>query len=227
MIQLINRTNVPMGFEVGTDQGRAEGLESSGYVGPLDISRFQALKTEGTFGIFLQSFLWEEGKKVFYAAKADPSKPAMIAFRNGAYHAVVADLDESGKPRFSLYNIPAAPAGASAAAGATTAPAAAPRAALTSVPASWNGDYAEETRPGRAALSVHDGKIWSVFGGSQTETFPGPSRLYQFSYGENECRSVEKGNGKEYERYAFDAKTGKLIYHLVGQAPTVYVPMNR
>ena len=66
---------------------------------------------------------------------------------------------------------------------------------------------------------------WSVFGSSEAETFPGPSQLYQFVYGETECRSVEKGNAKEFERYLFDPKTGKLTYSMAGQASIVNVPM--
>jgi hypothetical protein len=234
-IQLHNMANAPMQLGVGTDQGKWEGLEPPGYVGPGDISSFQALKTAGTFGIFFESFLWRDGRKVFYAAKEDPSKPAKVSFRDGAYYLVFASLDDSEKLRFDFYDIPIAKAGAAAAvpaasgvkaSGAGTASSAAAQSAPpASVPASWNGEYAEERKPGRSALSVHDGKIWSVFGSSQTETFPGPSSLYRFVYGETECRSLEKGSGKEYERYLFDPKTGKLTYHMAGQAPTVYVPM--
>jgi hypothetical protein len=234
-IQLVNRAKSPIQIEVGTDMGIGEGLEPSGYTGPSDVSRFYSLKTSGTFGVFFESFLWEEGKKFFYSAKEDPSKPARIAFKDGAYYAAIAQVDESQHTLFTFYSIPSAKgsvaAPATAAAGPSTTAAAgastttAPQATLTSVPASWNGDYAEESRPTRTALSVHDGKIWTVFGSSQTETFPGPSRLYQFVYGEKECRSLEKGNGKEFERYLFDPKTGKLTYYMAGQAPIVYAPM--
>ena len=233
-IQLVNRANSPMQIEVGSDKGKGEGLDPSDYLGPSDVSPFYALKSKGTFGVFFGSFLWDEGKKVFYSTKKDPLKPARIAFQDGAYYAAIARVDESGATLFTFYTIPSAAAGGSGAAGsvatqgaatAGAASTAAPQAALASVPASWNGDYAEESRPTRTALSVHDGKIWSVFGSSQTETFPGPSSLYQFVYAEKECRSLEKGNGKEFERYLFDPKTGKLTYYMAGQAPIVYLPM--
>ena len=226
-IQLVNGAKSPIQIEVGTDKGNGEGLEPSGYTGPSDVSPFYSLKTRGTYGVFFGSFLWEEDKKFFYSAKEDPSRPAMIAFQDGAYYAAVARIGESQNTLFTFYTIPfakgSAAAQGTAAAGASTT--AAPQGKLTSVPASWNGRYAEESRPTRAALSVHDGKIWSVFGSSETETFPGPSRLYQFVYGETECRSVEKGNAKEFERYLFDPKTGKLIYSMAGQVPIVYVLM--
>jgi hypothetical protein len=148
--------------------------------------------------------------------------------------AAIARVNESGDTLFTFYDIPLATAGGPAAAASvatqSTASAGAattgtPQATLTSVPAAWNGNYAEESKPTRTALSVHDGKIWSVFGSSQTETFPGPSRLYKFIYGETECRSLDKGNDKEFERYVFDPKTGKITYSMAGEAPVAYVPI--
>jgi hypothetical protein len=64
--------------------------------------------------------------------------------------------------------------------------------AITSVPSSWNGDYAYSTAATVKILTIHDGKIFSYSGSSETETFPSPYALsgYTVTFSESECKAT-------------------------------------
>jgi hypothetical protein len=61
----------------------------------------------------------------------------------------------------------------------------------TSVPSSWDGDYALDSKPNVKALTVKYGKIYTVSGTTVVQTFPGKSNLnYRTTYSETECKQT-------------------------------------
>jgi hypothetical protein len=143
----------------------------------------------------------------------------VVDFREGwLYVAVIDRFDESGAAG-SVTNL-----GAGAPPPPRPAPPAA-GAALNAVPATWNGDWALDTRPGRRALAIHDGRIFLVSGSAETETFPGTtSRQYSFTYADREVTMIL--GGKLYERYVL-APDGARITHTFEGKVEVYVRMGK
>lgn len=178
------------------------------------VSGLHELPAAGPRSVFFQFPAFFDSLTHFLPDAKDPTRPAVFDFRDGGVYAVVLDgFTEQG-------------ASAWLATVSTGAPAAAPPrpvapAALTGVPASWNGDWMVEIRPGRRALAIHDGKIFLVSGTMETETFPGTvSRQYSFTYSEREVATLL--SGKPYEKYALSPDGTKIVHTYEGRV-TVYV----
>jgi hypothetical protein len=187
-----------------------------------EITQYQVsgplqLPSSGKRSIFFTWPAFYESLTHFLPDAKDPTKPAVFDFQDGGMYAVVLESfdDKGAAASFSILASGATPASSQAA----------PAAALTAVPAAWNGDWAVEARPTRKVLSIHDGKIFLVMGSSETETFPGTtSKQYSFSYAELEVTSLL--GGKPYEKYVLSPDGAKLT-RTGEEGVTVYVRLAR
>jgi hypothetical protein len=210
------RMGPPRSATVASAQDAGDGVTAEEVL-QNQLTGFLALPSSGKRSVFWSWPAFYESLTHFLPDVRVPTKPAVVDFQDGGYYAVVLErFDENG----AAGSVTALGTGAPA----SPQPAApAPVAALTAVPATWNGNWALEIRPTRKELSIHDGKIYLVAGTMETETFPGTtSRQYSFTYAEREVATLL--GGKPYEKFVLSADGAKITHTFEGRVEA-YVRM--
>lgn len=89
------------------------------------------------------------------------------------------------------------------------------------IPASWNGDYAAKMAPDFKILTIKDGKIFSVAGGTETEVFPSEfAKSYKMSSSDTEVKAEYQTN---YIKFTLSGD--ELVQEVTGGVKVEYVKM--
>lgn len=174
-----------------------------------EVSGPYALPAAGKLSV---AFTWPaffEDRTYLLPDPRDPAKPGVFDFRDGSVYAVVLEsFDEKGATGSVTTIVSQGPSG--------TTPG-----DLTSVPRSWNGDWATEIRPTTKALAVRNGKIYLVNNNRETQVIPATGAgQYTYTYHANEVASYL--GGRLQDRYVLSEDGNKITHFQPGKS-TVYV----